>query len=344
MGVRFLKILLDAMGGDHAPESTVLGCIDALNQKSGFEVVLIGKEELIIKYLKGQDYPQERLHIVNASQVIENDDVPTKAYKEKKDSSMVKGVEMLKEGEGDVFLSAGNTGALMTTSLFTLGRIKGVDRPALSFYFPGKKGPVLIIDVGANTVCKPENYMQFGVMGSIYMREVLGIENPRVGLINVGTENQKGNEVIKVAYSLLEKSNINFTGNIEGRDIPESVVDVVVCDGFVGNVILKFSEGVAGFFVDSLKNIYKSNFLTKLSFLVIKKKFKKFFNQIDYKEHGGVPLLGIAGKVMKAHGSSDRKAIKSAVLKGTEFARSKAEEVIEEEFKNNSEIFEKKGG
>jgi phosphate acyltransferase len=339
-----LKILLDAMGGDHAPASTVLGCIDALNQKAGFEVVLIGKKELILKHLKGENYPQERLHIVDASEVIENDDVPTKAFKEKKDSSMVKGVGLLKKGEGDVFLSAGNTGALMTTSLLTLGRIKGVDRPALSFYFPGKKGPVLIIDVGANTVCKPENYLQFGVMGSIYMKEVLGIESPKVGLINVGTEHHKGNDVIKVAHSLLEKANINFVGNIEGRDIPDCVVDVVVCDGFVGNVILKFSEGVAGFFVDSLKNIYGSNLLTKLSFLVIKKKFKKFFNQIDYKEHGGVPLLGIAGKVMKAHGSSDRKAIKSAVLKGTEFARSRAKELIEEEFRNSFEILDKRGG
>lgn len=325
-------IIVDAMGGDKAPKSIVIGCLDALNEKDGFNVGVIGDKEKIEKIISGQKYPIDRLKIIPASQVVGNSDVPTKAFKEKKDSSMVKGISMVKNGEGDVFLSAGNTGALMTTALLTLGRIKGVDRPALSFFLPGKNGPVLIIDAGANTVCKPENFLQFGMMGAIYMKEVFGLDSPKIGLLNVGTENQKGNETIKQAYNLLDEADINFVGNVEGREVLSSVCDVVVCDGFVGNVLLKFSEGIAEFFINSLKGIYKSNFITKISFLIIKKKFKKFFSQIDYKEYGGVPLLGIAGKVMKAHGSSDQKAIKNAIFKAVDFAQSNVEYLMKQQF------------
>lgn len=327
-----MKIIVDAMGGDKAPHAVVSGCVEAVLEKTGFTVILVGQKEKIEILLKNYTYPNERIQIEDARQIIESDDIPTKAFKEKQDSSMVKGIMLIKQKAGDVFLSAGNTGALMTCSLLTLGRIRGIDRPALSFYFPGKKGPVLIMDAGANTVCKPENLMQFGVMGSIYMREVLGIEKPRVGLLNVGTENQKGNENIKQAYQLLEESGTHFIGNVEGRDIPDSTADVIVCDGFVGNILLKFSEGVASFFVDSLKKIYGMNFLTKISFLAIRKPFKAFFKKIDYKEHGGVPLLGISGKVMKAHGSSDNRAIKNAVLKAVQFANSDSVEFIGKAF------------
>lgn len=329
-----MRIVVDAMGGDNAPDAIVNGCLNAINEVEGFNIDLVGREEDIRNILAQRTYNSARIRVVNAPEVILNEDVPTKAAKEKKNSSMVVGVQILKRKEGDVFLSAGNTGALMAVSLLNLGRIKGVDRPALSFFFPAKSGPVLIIDVGANTVCKPENFLQFGIMGSIYMSELFGMKNPRVGLINVGTENQKGNDNIKQAFSLLSCSTINFTGNIEGRDIPAGLVDVVVCDGFVGNVVLKFSEGIADFFIQSLKEIYKSNILTKLSFMFVKSRFKKFFKTIDYKEFGGVPLLGINGKVMKAHGSSNEKAIKNAVIKAFEFGKSNVVALMEAEFRS----------
>lgn len=329
-----MKIIVDAMGGDNAPEANVFGCVDAVNQVNGFEVILVGKEEEIHRLLSKSDYPKDRIKVVNALEVITNDDKPTKAAKEKKGSSMVVGVRMLKNKEGDVFVSAGNTGALMTVSLLNLGRIKGIDRPALSFFFPAKKGPVMVIDVGANTICKPENFLQFGIMGSIYMRELFGLMKPRVGLVNVGTEDQKGNDTIKHAFNLLNNSKINFMGNIESREIPNNGADVVVCDGFVGNVILKLSEGIAEFFISSLKSIFKANIVTKFAFVIVKKSFKKFFKSIDYREYGSTPLLGINGKVMKAHGSSDKKAIKHSIISAYRFGKSNVIDMIEEEFMN----------
>jgi phosphate acyltransferase len=329
-----VRIVVDAMGGDNAPYAIVNGCVNAVNEQNGFDITLVGKEEEITKILAKREYDKNRITIINALEVISSEDVPTKAVKEKKNSSMVVGVQILKRKEGDVFLSAGNTGALMAVSLLNLGRIRGVDRPALSFFFPAKTGPVLIIDVGVNLVCKPENYLQFGIMGSIYMSELFGIDKPRVAIINVGAEEQKGSETIKQAYSLLNSSKLNFTGNIEGREIPGGFADVVVCDGFLGNVLLKFSEGVADFFTQSLKSIYVSSILTKLSFVFVKKRFKKFYKSIDYKEYGGTPLLGINGKVIKAHGSSNEKAIKNAVIYAFSFGKSNVVGMIEEQFKN----------
>lgn len=329
-----MRIVVDAMGGDHAPFAAVQGAMDAVREQSGFTVILIGNQAELAPLLSHLSYPKDRIEILHTTERITNEDKPVKAAKEKKDSSMVVGAKMIKAGDGDVFLSAGNTGALMAVSLFNLGRIKGIDRPALSFFFPAKKGPVLVIDVGANTVCKPENYLQFGIMGSIYMQEMFRLDSPKVGLINVGTEDQKGNETLKQAFALLSDAKINFSGNVESRDIPYNVADVVVCDGFVGNVILKLSEGIAEFFVKSLKNIYQSNILTKISYLIVKKSFESFKKTIDYKEYGGVPLLGINGKVMKAHGSSNAKAFKNAILTAVRYGNSEVNQYIKKEFEN----------
>jgi glycerol-3-phosphate acyltransferase PlsX len=332
--VKNLEILVDAMGGDNAPRAVIEGCIAALKEKDGFKITLLGDEEKINKDLINIDFDKSRMKIIHTSQEITGDDIPTKAVRNKKDSSMVVGLRQLKEKKGNVFISAGNTGALMATSLLTLGRIKGVDRPALSFFFPTNFGPVLIIDVGANTNSKPDNYAQFGVMGSLYMKEIFQKENPKVGLLNIGSEAGKGNETLKQAYSLLEKDNINFIGNIEGRDIPFGEADVVVCDGFIGNILLKFLEGVAMFFSDSLKEIYTKNMRTKLSALAVKGELKSLKKKMDYSEYGGVPLLGVNGRVVKTHGSSNAKAFKVSILNAIKYGESTVVEQIAEQFKD----------
>ncbi len=329
-----LVIIVDAMGGDNAPEAIVNGCIDALLERNGFEILLVGDAGKIEKIIKERKYSGKGLRIHNATEVIENNDVPVKAIKSKKDSSMVVGLNLLKEKKGEVFLSAGNTGALTVGSMLTLGRIRGVVRPALAPILPAKKSGVMLVDAGINTVCKPVNYLQFGILGSLYMRNVMGIENPRVGLVNVGSEDQKGNETIKQAYKLLSESGINFIGNIEGRDIPESVVDVAVTDGFTGNVALKLMEGVGSLFITELKNIYTSNLLSKISALAVSGSLKKFRRKFDYAEYGGTLILGVDGKVMKTHGSSNAKAVKKSVFNAVNLAQSNIIEIIREQFKD----------
>lgn len=327
-------ILVDAMGGDNAPHEIVNGCIDAVTEQDGFDIMLIGDKEKIAGILKERNCENKRIKITHTTEVITNNDSPTKAIKHKKDSSMAVGFKLIKENKGDVFLSAGNTGALMAGSLFILGRIEGVDRPALASYIPTKNGIALLVDAGANTNCKPVNYQQFGIMGSIFMSDVVGIKNPRVGLINVGAEEKKGNEAVRNAYSLLKNSNINFVGNIESRQILEGPADVVVCDGFVGNVILKFLEGAQEFLFGAIKEIFSKNLISKFSALAVKNEFKKFKKTLDYTEYGGVPLLGVEGKVIKSHGSSNAKAIKSAVLRAKNYVESSVIERIREEFIN----------
>ncbi|HEX3046310.1 MAG TPA: phosphate acyltransferase PlsX, partial [Bacillota bacterium] len=240
---------------------------------------------------------------------------------------------MLKEQKGDVFISAGNTGALMTGALLILGRIQGVDRPALAPILPSRSGHVMLIDAGMNTVCKPINFVQFGIMGSIYMKEVFHLKKPRVGLINIGSEEMKGTEVIKQAYSLAANANINFIGNIEGREIMEGQVDVAVCDGFVGNVLLKFVEGVGPFIFDSLKEVYSKSLISRLSGLLVKNGLREFRKKLDYKEQGGARILGVDGKVIKSHGSSDAKAIKNAIFRAAGYGKSFIVEQMRDEFK-----------
>lgn len=307
-----MRLALDAMGGDNAPKSTVEGAIQAVKEYD-VEICLVGIKEEIHKYMSEEDKSNDKIVVIEASEVISNDDTPVTAIKQKKDSSMVVGLKQVKEGTCDAFLSAGSTGAFLAGSLLKVGRIKGIDRPALSPLIPTTKGMCMIIDAGANIDCKPKNLQQFAIMGSTYMEKVMGISNPKVGLLNVGTEEGKGNDLTKQGFELLSKMNINFIGNIEARDVAEGICDVVVCDGFVGNVLLKTTEGVAQAIFDILKGIFMQNAVTKVAALMLKNGLKAFKKKFDYKEVGGAPFMGIDGIMIKAHGSSDSKAIKNAI-------------------------------
>jgi len=331
--VIILNILVDVMGGDHGPNAVVEGCIQAINEAQGFDIKLIGDSSTIEKSLKEMGFSSPRLSVVHADEVITMED-SFKAVRTKKKSSMAIGLNMLKEKQGDVFLSAGNTGALLTGSTLILHRIKGVDRPALAAVVPSKEGGVCLIDCGANTVCKPLNLLQFGIMGSIYMEEVFGSKNPKVGLINNGTEDHKGTELVKESRKLLNNAPINFVGNIEGRDIAEGKIEVAVCDGFVGNILLKFYEGAGSFIKDSLKGIFTKSIFTKISALFLMENLKNFNKKLDYTEYGGAPLLGVNGKVMKTHGSSNAKTFKNAVLKAEKYGNSFVMEKICNQFLN----------
>jgi glycerol-3-phosphate acyltransferase PlsX len=329
-----VRILIDAMGGDNAPNAVVNGCIDAIKYKNGFDIVLIGDSEQINRILKKRKFSSPRLIVHHTDEVITNEDIPTKAIKQKQNSSMVVGFRLLKKGEGDVLLSAGNTGALLTGALLILGRIKGVDRPALGAVIPAKNGNALIIDAGLNSTCKPINYLQFGLFGSLFMKKLYDINNPTVGLLNVGAESGKGNELIKQAYALLSKSKLNFIGNIEGKDIPEGKVDVAVCDGFTGNVLLKFYEGAGSFFFGMIKNMLTNSIFTKISALLLKKNIKNLKKLLDPDLLAGAPVLGVNGLVIKSHGNSSAKTIKYALLKAYKFAEGSMLDHIKDELKN----------
>lgn len=314
-----MRIIVDAMGGDHAPMEILKGCVDAVNEYN-INLTLVGQEDTIRKHLSTLNAPLEAFDIVNASEIIEPDEPPVIAIRRKKDSSMVKGFEMLQQYPGSVFISAGSTGALMAGGLLRVGRLKGISRPALAPLIPTKEKPVLLIDAGANADCKPENLVQFAIMGTVYMEKVLGRTNPTVGLVNIGTEEGKGNELTKAAYSLLkEQSNINFFGNVEARDIPAGIVDIVVCDGFTGNVILKLTEGLASSLFSIMKEQFTKGFISKTGALLLKPSLKGLKDSLDYAEHGGAPLLGVNGGIIKAHGSSDARAIKNAIRQGKRF-------------------------
>lgn len=325
-----MKIAIDAMGGDHAPKSAVVGAIQAVKEY-GVEVYLVGIKEEIHKYMTEDDKSNEKITIIDAREIISNDDTPVTAIKQKKDSSMVVGLKQVKEGSCDAFLSAGSTGAFLAGSLLKVGRIKGIDRPALSPLIPTTKGLCMIIDAGANLDSKPKNLQQFAIMGSIYMEKVMGIKNPRVGLLNVGTEEGKGNDLTKQSFDLLNKLNINFVGNIEARDVAEGICDVCVCDGFAGNVLLKTTEGVAQVIIDLLKDIFMKNVVTKIAALMLKDGLKAFKKKFDYKEVGGAPFMGIDGIMIKAHGSSDERAIKNAVRQAKLLYDNKCLDIIRQE-------------
>lgn len=328
-----MKIIVDAMGGDRAPREIVKGCVQAVHNVDA-EIILCGKEELIRKELKRFFYRGSKITIHNATEVITNDDIPTKAIKSKKDSSMVVGLSLLKDGKGDIFISAGNTGALMTGALLLVERIKGVDRPALAPLIPSYRGPVLLIDGGSNTNCKPENLLQFAIMGSIYMKTVVGIENPRVGLVNIGSEESKGNELTKNTFALLQESNLNFIGNIEGRDIPLGNVDVAVCDGFIGNVILKVIEGMGKAVSKLLREEIKKGFFSSIGQVFMYSALKRIKEKMDYTEYGGALYLGIEKAVIKCHGSSNATAIKKAIKQAENFVKNRTIENIKQNLIN----------
>ena len=335
-----MKILLDAMGGDNAPDANIKGAVKAINQIKA-EVVLIGKQEVIeekVKQFYGKTLQEisPRLIIKNATETIEMEDGPTDSIKHKKDSSMVVGFNMLKKGEGDVFISAGNSGALLAGATLLVGRIRGIDRPAMAGILPADKSRLVLIDSGANTNCKPINLLQFAQMSSIYIRNTFGVEHPRIGLLNIGTEETKGNDLTKESYKLLkEKSkelNINFIGNIEGRDAFSGKVHAIITDGFTGNIFLKTTEGVGKLVKASLVDSLKRNFLTKLGSIPCLPAIKGFARKMDYKIYGGALFLGVKKPVVKAHGSSDDKLFEYTIIQAEKFVENKAVEKMTEEF------------
>jgi glycerol-3-phosphate acyltransferase PlsX len=324
--------MVDAMGGDNAPDEIVKGCIEAVKTKEGFEIELIGAENEINRILKKYNFMNERIIITNASQVISNDDKPTEAIRHKKDSSMVIGLNKIRENPGIVFISAGSTGALLAGTLLIAGRIKGVSRPALAPIVPSLTGGTMIIDAGMNTICRPINYAQFAIMGSIYMQQMMKKENPRVGLVNIGTEDEKGNETLKETLPILRKCGVNFIGNIEGRDIAEGKVDVAVCDGFTGNAMLKMMEGTGKYFFQNIKRIFNSDLFTKISALLVKAHIKKLKDSVDPEVIGGTPILGIDGIVFKCHGNSKAKAIRNTILNACNVTKSAFIDQIRDRF------------
>jgi len=336
-----MVILLDAMGGDNAPDATIKGAVKAINQIEA-EVLLIGNEEIInskVKEIYGKNTISEispRLKIHHTTETIEMEDTPTIAIKHKKDSSMVVGFNLLKEGKGDVFISAGNSGALLTGATLLVGRIKGIDRPALAGILPAYKSRLLLIDSGSNTNCKPVNLLQFAQMSSIYLRNTFGIEKPAIGLLNIGTEETKGNELTKESYKLLkeksEELNINFIGNVEGRDAFSGKVDAIVTDGFTGNIFLKAVEGLGKLVKISLKESLKKNILSILGSIPCLPALNRFSKTMDYKEYGGALFLGVKKPVVKAHGSSDEKLFEFTIKQAEQFVKNKAVEQMIEEF------------
>jgi len=327
-----MRILLDAMGGDNAPDATIKGAVAAIDEVEA-EVVLIGQEAVInarCKELFGKDLKEisPRLSIHNAKEIITMEDTPTVAIKTKKDASMVVGFEMLKHDEGDVFISAGNSGALLAGATLLVGRIRGIDRPAIAGILPAYHGRLVLMDCGANTNCKPLNLLQFAQMASIYVENTVGIDNPKVGLLNIGTEETKGNELIKSSYQLLKKYsdelNINFIGNIEGREAFLGGVDIVIADGFTGNIFLKTVEGMGKFIKKSLTESIKKNTLSKIASVPSLPAIKRFAKMMDYKEYGGALFLGVQKPVVKAHGSSDEKLFKFTIKQAEKFVENKA--------------------
>ncbi len=329
-----IRIGLDGMGGDYAPSETVKGAVEAAAQLREEDVIYIfGNEDQIREELEKCKYTGDRVQVVGTTEVITNEDSPVKAVRRKKDSSMVVGLNYLKEEKVDVFISAGNTGALMSGALLTLGRIRGIDRPALATLLPPMKGtkPMFLMDSGANSECKPSNLMEFAVMGSVYMNKVMGIDSPTVGLINIGAEATKGNTVTKAAYELLSQGNLNFAGNVEARDLPESPADVVVCDGFTGNIILKYTEGMAMAFMHILKDKLSSGVQAKLGAALLMSKLKDFKKMFDYSEYGGAPFLGVKGAVLKMHGSSNANAVKNTIVKSVAYVENEVVKTIHDE-------------
>ena len=324
-----MRIILDGMGGDNAPSAIVEGAVLA-SKEINHEIVIIGQEELINQELKKYKYNNEKITVADAREVITNDEAPVRAVRSKKDSSIVKGINMIKQGEGDIFISAGSTGALLSGGLFILGRIQGIDRPALASIYPIVGGePSLLVDAGANAECKPNNLLEFGIMGNIYMEKVIGRPSPRVGLVNIGTEAAKGSTLTKAAYELLEQSNMNFVGNVEAREVPKSAGDVIVCDGFTGNVVLKLTEGLAWNILQVIKRKFTDGVKAKLGAALLIDKLGELKKEFDYSEYGGAPILGIKGPIVKMHGSSNANAVKNTILKGIPFVEENVVETIQ---------------
>ena len=327
-----MKIALDAMGGDHAPQVTVEGAIETLKEHPDIEIILVGDTSRIEKELQGKKrFPKDRLHLRHASEVISMDESPSYALRRKKDSSIKRAMELHKAGEAQAVVSAGHSGVAMALALFVLGKVPGVDRPAIAASLPTLKKPFVLIDAGANVDCKPSNILEFAYMGTAYFRAVFGIENPRVALLSIGEEDTKGNELTKEAFKLLKASGLNFKGNIEGKDLFIGDADVIVCDGFIGNVVLKLSEGLAEVIMKMLKREISDISTGRIAYLLMKPALRRFKKKTDYAEYGGAPLLGINGTCIISHGRSSAKAIKNALLVAYNLAKTGLHRTISEE-------------
>ena len=331
-----MVVVVDGMGGDFSPNAVVQGCVAAIKEYD-IDILITGPEDLIKEELKKYTYDKNKIKIVDAREVISTNEHPVMAVKRKKDSSLVKALNLVKSGEADAIISAGSSGAFLAGCTLIVGRIKGIDRPALAPVMPGKNGPFMIIDCGANAECKPHYLVQFGLMGKTYFENILKITNPSVGLVNIGIEEEKGNELSKSAHKLLKEANLNFVGNVEAREIPTGDINVLVCDGFVGNVILKLYEGAVANIFDILKTSIMSSFRTKIGGILLKPVFKKFKKDFDYKEYGGAAFLGVNGICIKAHGSSDAKAFKNAIRQATIFYENKVVDKLKLEIEKLSE-------
>ncbi|CAG7603485.1 Phosphate acyltransferase [Paenibacillus solanacearum] len=332
-----MRIAIDAMGGDHAPYAVVEGAIAAAEEWPDTKIILVGDTAVIEPLLQGKKL--SNIELRHASEVIEPDDEPVKAVRRKKDASMVVAGRMVKEQEADAMISAGNTGALMTIGTLVVGRIKGIERAALAQMFPTIDGAgVLVLDLGANVDASPEQLVQYAVLGSLYRSKFHGLTKPSVGLLNIGTEAMKGNELTKAAFPLLEQAPIHFVGNVESRDVLRKPCDVIVCDGFAGNIMLKSVEGAASVIMSELKKEFMRNFLTKLAAAIVKKGMLQMRKKMDYTEHGAAPLLGVSGLVLKGHGSSNSYAFKNAVRQARIAIQNDLVRSMSSEISNGSEM------
>ncbi len=337
-----MKIAVDAMGGDNAPHAVVAGSVHAAKE-FGAGIILVGIEQTIQAELK--KYPHAKtlpIEIRNATEVVDMLDSPSTVFRRKKDSSIRVANDLVKSGEAVAVISAGHTGAAMATSLFVLGPLEGVERPAIATFMPTMKGTCIVLDVGANVDCRPNHLLQFAIMGEVYAKYVLKNPNPRVGLLSIGEEATKGNELTKEAFKLLTETSLNFVGNIEGRDVMAGNADVVVCDGFIGNVVLKMSEAVAETIGLMIRENIGDNLIRKFGYLMMKPAFRALKRRIDYAEYGGMPLIGINGISIISHGRSSDRAIKNAVRVAYELAKSEAIRHIHEDIEKNMEFVKSK--
>ena len=315
-----VKVALDAMGGDNAPGEIVKGAVDAVNSENDILVYLVGKQELIEAELAGCTYNKSQIEIIDAQDVIQTGEPPVMAVRRKKESSLVKALTMVKEKKADCFVSAGSSGAILVGGQVIVGRLKGVERPPMAPLIPTAKGVSLLVDSGANVDSRPSFLVQWAKMGSIYMENVVGIKNPKVAIVNVGLEEEKGNQLVKETYPLLKEcSDINFIGSIEARNIPNGDADVIVCDAFVGNVILKLYEGVGATLLSKIKGSLMSSLKTKIGALLIKKSLKETMKSFDASQYGGAPLIGLNGLVVKTHGNAKRTEVRNSIIQCKKF-------------------------
>lgn len=332
------RVALDAMGGDHAPGEIIKGAVEAVQKRQDIQILLTGKEEVLKKELSAYTYPDGRIQIVNATEVIQTAEPPVAAVRGKRDSSIVVAMKLVKRGEADAFVSAGNSGAVLAGGQILIGKIKGVERAPLAPLIPTAKGVALLIDCGANVDARPSHLVQFAQMGSIYMEHVIGKKNPTVGIVNIGAEEEKGNALVKETFPLLKAcKDIHFVGSVEARDIPSGAVDVVVCEAFVGNVILKLYEGVGGTMIKKIKAGMMTSFRSKMGALLVKPALKATLKDFDASEYGGAPLLGLKGLVVKTHGSSTAKEVCTSIIQCVTFKEQKISEKIQEAVQKTKE-------